>query len=137
MPSYITAMPPIVAIHVALAFAALLLGPFALWARKGSRGHRAAGYAWVTLMLGAALSALFIRDFRMPNLAGFTLVHLLVPLTLLGLGRGLWYVAHHNVRMHQRLMRFTYLGGVTAGVFALLPTRRFGLLVWQHWLALV
>ena len=31
-----------------------LLGPAALWARKGSRGHRGLGYAWVTVMIGTA-----------------------------------------------------------------------------------
>ena len=39
-------------------------------------------------MLATALSALFIRSQTLPNMAGYTPFHLLVPLTLLGLGRG-------------------------------------------------
>ena len=36
-------------------------------------------------MVCTALSALFIRYFKLPNLAGFTPIHLLIPLTLVGL----------------------------------------------------
>lgn len=137
MPDVLAHMPPLIAIHAALALGALVLGPFALWARKGSAGHRAAGYAWITLMLGAAVSALFIRDFKLPNLAGYTPIHLLVPLTFAGIGRALWFIlARRNVTAHRRSMRLTYVGAVGAGLFALLPARRFGLLVWQHWAAL-
>lgn len=59
-------LPPVIAIHMSAALAALAIGPIALWARQSAvqrpRLHRAAGYAWVTLMLACALSALFIRD---------------------------------------------------------------------------
>ena len=41
-------------------------------------------------MVVTAVSALFIRDFRMPNLAGYTPIHLLVPVTLS------LYVTHAN-----------------------------------------
>ncbi|NCX26780.1 MAG: FAD-dependent oxidoreductase, partial [Burkholderiaceae bacterium] len=49
---------PVIAIHMTAALAALAIGPVALWARKGrvqrTHLHRAAGYAWVTLMLATA-----------------------------------------------------------------------------------
>ena len=55
---------PVIAIHMAAALAAVAIGPIALWARQGAtqrpRIHRAAGYAWVTLMVATAVSALFI-----------------------------------------------------------------------------
>ena len=55
-------LTPVIAIHMTAALAALALGPVALWARRGAQQrpqlHRAAGYAWVTLMLLTALSAL-------------------------------------------------------------------------------
>ena len=88
-------MSPVIAIHLSAALGALALGPVALWARRGHaariaatqrpRLHRAAGYAWVTLMLMTAVSALFIRDFQLPNLWGYTPIHLFVPYTLGGL----------------------------------------------------
>ena len=82
-------LTPLIAIHMSAAIGAVLIGPVALWARKGRaqrpRLHRAFGYAWVTLMIVTALSAIFIRDFALPNLAGYTPIHLLVPVTVLGL----------------------------------------------------
>ena len=57
-------MTPTIAIHASAAVAAIALGPLALWARRTRaqhpRLHRAFGYAWVTLMVVAAVSALFI-----------------------------------------------------------------------------
>jgi uncharacterized membrane protein len=126
-------LSPVVVVHLFLAVGALVLGPLALSARKGSRWHRASGYAWVTLMLGAALSAVFIRDFRLPNLAGFTPIHLLVLVTFAGVGRGLYHIVHRQVGAHRKTMWFTYLGAcVGAGSFALLPGRYLGDLLWHH-----
>ena len=48
-------LSPAVAIHLTAAVLATALGPVALWARRSQaqrpRLHRAAGYAWVTLMV--------------------------------------------------------------------------------------
>lgn len=135
MPS--TLFTPVIAIHLSLALAALALGPVALGARKGSRLHRATGYAWVTLMLGAALSSLFIRDFRLPNLAGYTPIHLLALGTFAGIGVALVHIARRKVQAHRQAMWSVYLGGcVAAGVFALLPGRRLGFLLWHQALGL-
>lgn len=122
-----------VVIHLVFAVGALVLGPFALWARKGSRGHRAAGYAWVTLMLGAAISSLFVRNFGSPNIAGYTPIHLFTLSTFAGIGGGLWFIARGNVLHHKRFMQGTYIGGcVVAGLFALLsPDRYLGGLLWN------
>lgn len=126
---------PAITIHVAMACSALLLGPVALSLKKGTRGHRAAGYAWVTVMLGAALSALFIRDHGMTNIAGYTPIHLLVLATFLGLGRAFYAIAQRRIAVHKKAMWSTYLGAcVTAGLFALLPGRLLGQLVWGQWL---
>ena len=67
-------LTPLIAVHMTAALGAVALGPVALWARKGAtqrpKLHLAFGYAWVTLMVLAAVSAIFIRDFGLPNLAG-------------------------------------------------------------------
>lgn len=135
-------LTPLVAIHMTAALAALALGPLALWARRGRRQrprlHRAAGYAWVTLMVASAVSALFIRDTNLPNVAGFTPIHLLVPVTLAGLGGSFWFLARGNVAAHRRTMQWLYVGAcLVAGAFTLLPGRLLGQLVWVEWLALV
>ncbi|WP_312028306.1 DUF6622 family protein [Aquabacterium sp. J223] len=128
---------PAVAIHLTVALAALVLGPVALSARKGSRLHRTAGYAWVTLMLLAAGSSVFIRDFRLPNIAGYTPIHLLTVLTFAGIARALWAVKHGRIALHKAVMWSTYLGGcVGAGTFALLPGRFLGDLLWNRALGL-
>lgn len=134
----LTTLSPAVQIHLLLAVAALLIGPLALWARKGSPRHRRWGYAWVLLMLGAATSSLFIRDFQLPNLAGYTPIHLLTVLAFVGVGSGLWFVLHGRISAHQRAMRGAYLGGcVGAGLFTLLPGRYLGSLLWHHGLGWV
>jgi uncharacterized membrane protein len=126
-------LSPAIVVHLVFALGALVLGPFALFARKGSRLHRAAGYMWVTLMLGAAASSVFIRDFRLPNIAGYTPVHLLTLLTFAGIAGGLWYIARRNVAAHRSVMLNVYLGGcVGAGLFALLPHRFLGGLLWHQ-----
>ena len=131
-------LSPAIVIHLSMASSALLLGPIALTLRKGTRGHRAAGYAWITLMLGAALSALFIRDERLPNIAGYTPIHLFVPLTLLGIGSAIWAISRGRVRAHRSAMWSTYLGGcLAAGSMALLPQRYLGDLLWHQWLGMV
>jgi len=130
-------LSPAIAVHLVFALGALVLGPFALFARKGSRLHRAAGYLWVTLMLGAAASSLFLRDFRLPNIAGYTPIHLLTLLTFAGIAGGVWFVIRRNIAAHRRVMLNVYLGGcIGAGLFALLPQRFLGGLLWHQLLGL-
>jgi len=130
-------MSPAVAIHLTFALTALLLGPIALTARKGSRLHRATGYTWAAAMLGAAISSLFLLEHSLPNLFGYGPIHILVPVTFFGIGVGIWHIAHRRVARHKRAMWLTYLGGcVTAGVFALLPGRLLGNLLWHQTLGL-
>ena len=135
-------LTPTIAIHLSAALGALAIGPVALWARKGETQrpvlHRAFGYAWVALMLVTALSALFIRDFRLPNLNGYTPIHLLVPYTLLGIFGALWHLAKKDIPSHRKTMQRLYFGAcVGAGLFTLLPNRYLGQLVWGQWLGLL
>lgn len=129
-------LTPVIAVHMTAALGALATGPVALWARRAGaqrpKLHRAFGYAWVTLMLVTALSALFIRDFQLPNLAGYTPIHLLVPFTLLSLFGAFHKLAKGNIAGHRMVMRNLYLGAcVTAGVFTLLPNRYLGRMLWS------
>ena len=130
-------LSPAIVVHLALAASALLLGPVALTARKGSRLHRGTGYAWVTLMLGAALSSVFIRDFHLPNVWGYTPIHILTIVTFVGVTLGLVRIARRDVPGHRRAMKRTYFAGcVGAGLFALSPGRYLGDLLWHHALGL-
>lgn len=122
---------PIIAVHMSAAIAATLIGPVALWARRSHTQHpllhRAFGYAWITLMVATAISALFIRDFRLPNLAGYTPIHLLIPVTGFWLVMSFWHLARHNIAGHRRAMQRLYIGAcMVAGGFTLLPGRLLG-----------
>jgi uncharacterized membrane protein len=124
-------LTPTIAIHLTAALGALVTGPVALWARKGAtqrpKLHRAFGYAWVTLMVVTAISAIFIRDFRLPNVSGFTAIHLLVPVTLGMLFGAFWYLARGNIGAHRRAMQRLYFSAcIGAGLFALAPSRLLG-----------
>ena len=128
-------MTPVIAVHMTAALLAVVTGPVALWARRGReqrpRLHRAFGYAWVTLMLVASLSALFIRDFSMPNLAGYTPIHLWVPVVLSLLVLAFWMLARNNIAGHRQVMQKLYFGAcVGAGAFTLLPQRFLGQVLW-------
>lgn len=133
----LASLSPAIVLHLFLALGALVLGPIALWLRKGSSGHRAVGYGWVTLMLGAAASSVFIRDFQLPNVLGYTPIHILTVVTFVGIAGGITHVVRRRIVQHRRWMIGTYVGVCMAGVFALLPERYLGSLVWHHWLGLV
>jgi uncharacterized membrane protein len=86
-------------------------------------------------MAGAALSGIFIRDYGLPNWAGYTPIHLLVPVTFFSLYKGLSAIAHGQVSLHRRTMQTTYiLACVVTGLFTLLPQRYLGQRVWGQWL---
>lgn len=124
-------LPAAVQWHLPLAVAALLLGPFALWSRKGSTLHRSVGRLWVLLMLGAAASSLFIRSAGLPNLAGFSPIHLLSLATLVSLPLAVRAAMQGRIQVHRQTMRQVYIGGcLVAGAFTLLPGRFLGQLLW-------
>ena len=133
---------PAIAIHLSAAVSATLIGPLALWARQGRsthpRLHRAFGYAWVTLMIIAATSAIFIRDFRPPNIAGYRPIHVLILVVYGMLGLAFWFLAKGHTKGHRKLMQYLYVGGcLVAGALTLLPGRFLGNLVWGQWLGLI
>jgi len=135
-------LTPTIAVHMTAALGALVVGPLALWARRSARQrphlHRAFGYAWVTLMVVAATSALFIRDFRLPNIGGYTPIHLLVPVTFTSLFFAFRYLVRNDIAGHRKTMQGLYFGAcVAAGAFTLLPSRYLGQLVWGQWLGLI
>ena len=126
---------PAIAIHLAATLAATAIGPIALWTRLGRqprpRPHQAAGYAWVTLMVIAAISALFIRDFARPNLAGYSWIHLLIPFPLGQLLLSWRALRRGNLAAHRKIMQGLYVGAcLIAGAFALLPGRLLGSWLW-------
>lgn len=135
-------LTPLIAIHLGAALSAVALGPVALWARRGGQArprlHRAFGYAWVTMMLVTATSALFIRDRSLPNIAGYTPIHLLVPVVYVSLFGAFYALYRGQIARHRKTMVRLYVGAcLVAGAFTLLPGRYLGRLVWGQWLGWV
>jgi uncharacterized membrane protein len=128
-------MSPVIAVHMTAALLAVVTGPIALWARRGReqrpRLHRAFGHAWVTLMLVTAASALFIRDPSLLNIAGYTPIHLLVPVVFGMLFVSFRHLARGNIAGHRRTMQILYFSAcIVAGAFTLLPNRYLGQQLW-------
>ena len=89
-------------------------------------------------MLIVAVSAIFIRDHVLPNIAGYTPIHLLIPTTVFSLFGAFWFLFRGNIEGHRKTMQNLYLGAcVVAGGFTLLPGRYLGNLVFGQWLGLV
>lgn len=124
---------PLVFFHLVTALAALLVGAIVLARRKGTGDHKALGWTWVLLMVSTAGASAFLRDDGILNIGGITPIHAFTVLSAVILPRGIWHIRRGNVAAHRRSMRNLYLGACAlAGVFALLPARFLGQLLWQH-----
>jgi len=124
---------PLIALHLACALLALLAGSVLMSRPKGTQTHRALGWAFVALLGVATLSSAFIRDQRLPNLAGFTAIHLLTVVTAVFLPLGVWHIRHGQLEAHRRTMTRLFIGAcVVAGLFALVPGRFLGDLLWKQ-----
>ena len=122
---------PLIFFHLITAVGALMLGLFMLLRRKGTRSHRLLGWTWVALMGSTALATVFIRDYRLPNLLGYTPIHLFTLTVALLLPLGILHVKRGRIASHRRTMQGLYIGAcVIAGLFTLLPGRFLGSLLW-------
>ena len=113
---------PAVLLHLVTVLPAAGIGAWLILAsRKGASWHRRLGYLFLALMTVSAISAVFVREI---NPGGFSWIHLLIPVTLLGVGGGLIAARRHDVRRRKAAMLGLYLGAlVIAGAFTLAPGR--------------
>lgn len=129
---------PQVFFHMVCAMGALAVGGVVLSRRKGTADHKALGWAWVALMGSAAVTSAFIREYRLPNLWGFTPIHLFTLTVAVTLPRAILAIRQGNVASHRRMMRSLYIGGcIVAGLLTLLPGRFLGHLLWKQTLGLL
>ncbi|WP_425038439.1 DUF2306 domain-containing protein [Primorskyibacter sp. S187A] len=109
-------------IHAVAACLSILLGPVALYARKGSPVHKSAGYLWVTSMSVTGISAFFISGFAV--IGPFSPLHLLAISLLWGIVEAMRHVFAGRVALHARIMNNLYwFGVVLASAFNFLPGR--------------
>ena len=122
---------PLIFFHLVTAIGTLLLGIVILSRRKGTWSHRRLGWVWVVLMGSTALTSAFIRDDRLPNLAGYTPIHGFTLFVAVMLPLAVWHIRHGNVRGHRKAMQGIFIGGcLVAGLFTVLPGRFLGSLLW-------
>jgi uncharacterized membrane protein len=129
---------PLIALHLVAALLALLVGVAVMARRKGTASHKLMGRSWAVLMGIVAVSSVFIRDTGLPNIAGYTPIHLFTITTAVMLPFGIHRIRRGDVAGHRKVMRNLFMGAcVVAGLFTLLPGRFLGTLLWKDWLGLV
>ena len=117
---------PVIWIHLFAAIAALALGAMVFLARKGTFLHRVAGRTWAGLMLVTAVSTFWIR-----GNGSYSWIHLLSVGTLVLLAGVVYAAIKGNIRRHRAGVIGLYSGSlVVAGLFALLPQRLLGKMLW-------
>ena len=114
--------PTHIQIHAAAATLAIVIGPFALFARRRGQMHKTLGYIWVIAMLIVATTAFFIHSF--PVVGPFSPIHLLAVLTYWSIWRAMRAVLAGRIAEHRATMRSLYFNGlVIAGLANFLPGR--------------
>lgn len=109
-----------VIIHVATVLPCIPLGGWLFLTRKGGKTHKRLGKIWVSLMVTAATSAIFIRTG-----GSFSFIHIFVPVTLIGAWRTIASARAGRMEMHKRVLLGMYFGALMIpGIFAFaLPGR--------------
>lgn len=113
------------AIHLAAVLPAVAVGVTQLLMPKGTRAHKALGWAWVAAMAIAAMSSFWIFGINSSGgyFYGFSAIHLLSVFVLFNLAAAIWFIRRGNVRAHKKFMVGTLLGLLGAGAGALAPGR--------------
>ncbi|MCF6232951.1 MAG: DUF2306 domain-containing protein [Rhodobacteraceae bacterium] len=113
---------PVIQVHAAAAILAMILGPLSIFRRRRDRLHKITGYVWISAMLVAATSALFITELRL--VGRFSPIHLLTPLVYWSIWRAITFVRAGNIVGHCGVMKSLYIQALgIAGLFTLVPGR--------------
>jgi uncharacterized membrane protein len=121
-----TSFTPVIWIHMSAALAALALGAAVFLARKGTFLHRVAGRTWAGLMLLTAISSFWIK-----SNGSYSWIHLLSIGALVLLAGVVYAAMNGHIRRHRAGVIGLYSGSlVVAGLFALLPHRLLGKMLW-------
>lgn len=117
------AADPVIQIHAFSAIAALFIGAFILWRKKGTALHKFLGRCWALLMFTVATSSWFIHEIQL--IGPFSPIHIFALMTYSGLFDGITQIRRGNVDKHRGAMQGLYLGAlILAGAFTFLPGRR-------------
>ena len=103
-----------ITIHAIAATGVVLLGPIQIIRRTKDRKHRFIGRSWVILMYFVCTSGMFIYSLT----GSFTIFHALAIWTFISTTLGVIAIRRGNIRRHIGMMVGSYLGALTAGIFA-------------------
>jgi uncharacterized membrane protein len=114
--------PLAVKIHLVTVIPAFFIGTWLIFfSTKGARIHRALGVLYLALMSFTAITSLFIHVINPGHLS---LIHLFVPMTLLGVTATIIALKRGNIAGHKRSMIGLYVGALLiAGGFTFVPGR--------------
>ncbi len=113
------------AIHLATVIPAVPLGAYVLWRPKGDALHRLLGKIWGMLMMITSLVSFWVRGAT----GHIGPIHIFSVLTLISIPLGIYHIRNGNVAGHIRAMRGVYIGMCVAGLFALMPGRMLGQII--------
>ena len=108
----------VIQVHALSAIGALVIGSIQMLAPKGTIPHRTIGTLFVLLMLNTAMTSIFLRGF-----GNFSLIHLFVPLTLVGLYNLMRSIRKGGTRHKGAVYGLFYGALIIPGLFAFLPGR--------------
>lgn len=111
-----------VPLHLATVLPALPLGLWILLRPKGDKPHRVLGRVWAMLMMITAIDTLLIRNIS----GGLNPIHIFSFVTMVSIPMGIWHARSGRIAQHRRAMFGPYVGLVVAGLFALVPGRMLG-----------
>lgn len=114
-----------VPVHLATVLPALPMGLWILLSRKGDATHKLLGRIWAMLMMVTALDSLLIRQIT----GALGPIHIFSFITLVSIPYAIWQVRRGNIGAHRRAMTGPYIGLIVAGLFALMPGRLLGDLI--------
>lgn len=120
-------VPTLVWAHLLPLTVALALTPMLLLRRRGDRWHRRLGWAWATLLLMAAIVSFGLHGLT----GGWSPIHLLSILTVVGVPTLVWSARAHKVSDHRRHVRnLVAFALLLAGVFTLVGERTLARMMW-------
>jgi uncharacterized membrane protein len=114
-----------ITIHLLTVIPALPLGAYVIFSKKGDALHRLLGKIWAALMLVTSIDSFWIREVT----GHIGPIHIFSVVTLVSLPMGIYAIRKGNVEGHRRAMHGTFIGLCSAGLFALMPGRMLGDLI--------
>lgn len=117
-------------IHLSTVIPAIPLGAYVLWRKKGDWLHKIMGRIWGVLMIVTAISSFWIgRPGSGLGGTGLSFIHIFSIVTLVSIPMGIWAIRKGDVVGHYRAMQGPYIGLLIAGLFAFIPGRLLGNLI--------